>query len=456
MSNKMEKEEIKFALSPENLKNIPFDKYEQDFTFIVNGKEYKTSRIVADILSPKIRNAHLTDSTINNFYINTNDQKNDNDNFSNFLKLVNYSTNSIETNLINEYSEYFYRLGNNHEYVRLQLINLNPITKENSISNIFKEEEKNEFSITYEDDELKKFILFISSHFYEIDKEKMKELPKSAIYSILSSPDLQISDEDSFLNFAIEMYLTDRSYSDLFEYVLFNNVSENSIASFISTFSIDDLNVNIWKSICTRFFVVNDSFYNERYHKNKLENIKVFEVTKDHELSGILRYLNKNKKGNIHDNGTINITSNSICSDDLDPKNLADDDEYNDYQSNDEENIFIKFDFKDKRIQLKSYSIKSNDGGENDANLRNWVVEVSNDDQIWIEIDSHSDDSSLNSESTTCNFNVKKEINEFYRYVRLRQTGYSWYLYPDSESYILRIPFLEFFGKLKEYDMTKT
>ena len=47
-------------------------------------------------------------------------------------------------------------------------------------------------------------------------------------------------------------------------------------------------------------------------------------------------------------------------------------------------------------------------------------------------------------------FPLKKETNEFFRFVRLRQTGYSWYLCPRSHSYILRFPFIEFFGKLKE------
>lgn len=42
--------------------NIPFQNYEKDFSFIVNGKEFKTTKFIADMLSPKISKYHLNDS----------------------------------------------------------------------------------------------------------------------------------------------------------------------------------------------------------------------------------------------------------------------------------------------------------------------------------------------------------------------------------------------------------
>ena len=60
-----------YSLSFNNLYDFPFDKYEKDFTFILNGQRYKTSRFVADILSPNIREMHLSDPTIDEFTINT-------------------------------------------------------------------------------------------------------------------------------------------------------------------------------------------------------------------------------------------------------------------------------------------------------------------------------------------------------------------------------------------------
>lgn len=60
-----------YSLDINVLRNLPFDKYNKDFTFIVNDKEYKTSRIIADILSPQNRKFHLADGTIDTFTIDT-------------------------------------------------------------------------------------------------------------------------------------------------------------------------------------------------------------------------------------------------------------------------------------------------------------------------------------------------------------------------------------------------
>ena len=60
------------SLLNNNLKDIPFHKYEKNFTFIVNGKRYETNRVVADILSPIIRNYHYQDESIDQFEIKSN------------------------------------------------------------------------------------------------------------------------------------------------------------------------------------------------------------------------------------------------------------------------------------------------------------------------------------------------------------------------------------------------
>lgn len=51
----------------------PFQTYDT-FTFIVNGKEIKTTRIISDILSPIVCQNHLNDPTFNTLEINTHSQ----------------------------------------------------------------------------------------------------------------------------------------------------------------------------------------------------------------------------------------------------------------------------------------------------------------------------------------------------------------------------------------------
>lgn len=43
---------IKAHLKQSSILNVPFQKYEKDFTFVVNGEEFKTNRFISDLLSP--------------------------------------------------------------------------------------------------------------------------------------------------------------------------------------------------------------------------------------------------------------------------------------------------------------------------------------------------------------------------------------------------------------------
>ena len=61
-------------------------------------------------------------------------------------------------------------------------------------------------------------------------------------------------------------------------------------------------------------------------------------------------------------------------------------------------------------------SLKSVGCGQNSHNLKSWIVEVSNDQQTWEEIDKHDNDSSLNGPNLVATFRTK-EKKLFYRFV---------------------------------------
>ena len=75
-----------------SISNIRLDQYEKDFIFIVNGIKYETSKVVADLISPKILNFHISDPTINEITIDTH-HKGD---FQLFLNLQQLGTIFIE------------------------------------------------------------------------------------------------------------------------------------------------------------------------------------------------------------------------------------------------------------------------------------------------------------------------------------------------------------------------
>lgn len=101
----------RFTLSVENWQNISINQYPPDFTFIVNGKRYPTPRFVADILSPIIRKLHFVDESVNEFIIDTDNQQGD-DYFSEFLNLINLNYQTFDSNRMNQFANYFIKLGN--------------------------------------------------------------------------------------------------------------------------------------------------------------------------------------------------------------------------------------------------------------------------------------------------------------------------------------------------------
>ena len=80
-------------LKPSCIFTVPFQTYDT-FTFIVNKKEFKTTRIISDILSPIICKNHLNDPTFDKLEINTLNQGD----FSHFLSLATFNKMDIPTN----------------------------------------------------------------------------------------------------------------------------------------------------------------------------------------------------------------------------------------------------------------------------------------------------------------------------------------------------------------------
>lgn len=501
---------IDFSLSLENFKNIPFSKYEKNFTFVLNGKRYPTNRLIADILSPYIRNYHFINSSIDEFYLNSNassEEQENEDFFNDFLNMASFQNSKLDFSHQLLFAQYFYLLGNFDEYFRVQPKYCNNYTSENVVDILLSMSQMSsiipaQFNIKISP--MNELISFVAQHFEEIEKEKMKKLSVDIIDEILQNKYLKLSDEDSLLQFILYLYENNHSYSVLFEYVQFSNVSNDSLQLFIKLFEVNDINQPIWNSICCRLIQdikqINVKFINSKnvpnssnqntksyqtnnFHQNNAENIinqrefqplkvnddeKLIQKNlKEHEsqnliqdfkflgyqegkeFDGIMNYLTKETGGNIHDNGTIEITSNSINSDNISnhPKNLVDYQEDNLYCSKDAGEAIICFDFKDKMIQLTNYSIKSYNCGKNWSHLKNWVIEVSNNGNTWEEIDRHDDDKALNGENIIATFNITKP-DGFYRFVRLRQTGPSWSKHSTNHNLIV-FPFIEFYGKLK-------
>lgn len=101
-------QELQVQLKTTSVLNIPHQVYDQDFKFIVKDREYTTSRIVSNLLSPYISQMQQADPTISTFTITTKESGD----FRHVLDLVTFTNHSIPTNGIQIFSEVIEKLGN--------------------------------------------------------------------------------------------------------------------------------------------------------------------------------------------------------------------------------------------------------------------------------------------------------------------------------------------------------
>ena len=140
-----------------------------------------------------------------------------------------------------------------------------------------------------------------------------------------------------------------------------------------------------------------------------------------------------------HVKGLMNITASS---DSYNMCHQVVDYGWNNFWSiNNTANSWIQFDFKDFQVSPQSYTIKSN--GHDYHHLLSWKIEGSNDASSWLPIHSNSSND-LNGMYITKHFTCSRTYNEFFRYIRLTQTGKN-----SSRCDHLQMSEIEFFGIVK-------
>lgn len=178
----------------------------------------------------------------------------------------------------------------------------------------------------------------------------------------------------------------------------------------------------------------NNNLCNENRYKGEKNK---FDYVEGQEFEGIFNYLNNKNNGLANFKGLISISSNG------DKRNNAFDiinQNFDDYfypQPN--ENSYIKFDFKDHKVSLNNYSLRSKNIFFN--KLINWEIEGSNNDINWEKIDERHIQEWYNNEYIA-NYSVNN--HNFYQYVQIRLRGPA-----SSNDYLLALTQIEFFGELK-------
>ena len=115
------------------------------------------------------------------------------------------------------------------------------------------------------------------------------------------------------------------------------------------------------------------------------------------------------------------------------------------FDSTNQPNSWICFEFKNHKIIPNSYTIRSIDGwGQNSDHPKSWIIECSNDQNSWEIVDDVKDCNYLNGSYLVHTFEIKNQTNKEYKYLRMRSTG------PDcsNDSHFLSFDSFEVYGTL--------
>lgn len=178
----------------------------------------------------------------------------------------------------------------------------------------------------------------------------------------------------------------------------------------------------------------------------------------DFEMNGIISYLQLTSGPDILNNGALKIKGGGVSHPYHPVSNIIDyDEKNNNYYINhfnytpNKNDGFIEFDFGERIVNLKSYSIKRKPVDLKphslfnfECNPKSWEICGSNDGVNWEIIDSRCDDNSLNGSSNEIRFECNGNNNNNYRYIRyiLHKT---WH--PDCD-YFIDLTYIKLFGSI--------
>ena len=359
-----------------NLLDINLNKFEKDFIFIVNDQEYKTNRIVAEVLSPKIRKIQQIDESNSVFRMNIQQEGN----FNKVLELGELKEIDILPNEVEYFQNVLNELGNYDECCCLIPI----LQEELNINNVVKRTEiKCKYVINCEEE-----IQFISKNFHEINNKLHSELillDSSVFDKIFSNAQFKILFEDEIMDLIIELVQKSSEYSSLFEYVIFPNVSPSRIEKFLDIFDITNLNEQIWKQLGVRLSC--DIKTESKTYFGVHESRYLFTTSNNSTTNNIIQYFTNQCGGNVHSKGVINVTASSINHSSMNVENCLIKDDSHVFATRSLPNQWIQFDFKEKRVALTSYTIKD----IHTPYLKSWILEGSNDGINFQKLDEHND-----------------------------------------------------------------
>ena len=430
---------LTFNLSTAGLRNINFDQYENDFSFIVGGEIFQCNKLLADFISPKVCKMRMLDKTVNSLEIpisNSIDPR--------LFELIIGLTKGYSIEIAKDERlplTFLFKELENTEFLNFISNYLDSLNDSNVISTI---KMKSELNLPID-----KEISYLSSRFYKIDIEQLKTLTSEQLYYTLTKKGLSVISEDWLFDFITDLSTNkDDSYKSLYEFVEFQNISDEKMKEFIAIMSLDQMNEGIWQSVCRR--LENQPIKTNRNYKNNKgdDNLIRIPFEMKNEMKGIISFLNSKYHCNIGQMNIINITTSSVKASGktYSPNNVVELLTSSSFVSQDEENQWISLDFGDMKVVPSYYTLKSCDVGYHAFHPINWIVEGSETGEVWYELDKQQNNSVFVTgklKNNAASFAVKKTMRV--RYIRIKQIGKNC-----EDNNTLALAGIELYGTLLE------
>ena len=248
--------------------------------------------------------------------------------------------------------------------------------------------------------------------------DSLFEFDVNIIEKIISNDQLKLYNEEELFDIVLELYLKSKEYSTLFSHVNFINLSTKSLLEFCQKFDINDINISIWKNICFRLEQDISDKSKETFQKLNQNRY----IGTRHEQ--IIQHLKEKYQENNHAQSAFCITSSSELNNNCKVGNIVEQDVDNFFESLNEANQWIQFDFKERKVLLDSYTLKTINFDQTYEHLKNWILEISNDGKNYEEIDHHENCDCIYGPLKEATFNVSCSTPQ--RFVRLSQIGPNW------------------------------
>ena len=215
----------------------------------------------------------------------------------------------------------------------------------------------------------------------------------------------------------------------------------------MNDFDYNDLTRSIWQTLSNRLQQEiikdeeedeNNTRYTTKTSNSSMKGINI-ELKEDSKFDGIINYLKNQTNDNILET-ILNVTTSTLYSQSYPATYLLDDDPRHYFGTQNKENSWICFEFKNHQVKLTHYKIKTNNGG---CNIRNWKLEGSNDKESWELLDEQMNCEYTHGDNKVHSFQINKQQNQKFKYIRLLSTGQNW----GNDHYFV-IGAIDFYGTL--------